>query len=360
MLCAFVTQLYGQQHPPTGVQPATAEKLLVAAAPCPPFVISENGELSGLGIFLWDRVAQQMGIEYEFVEVPLGDMLTAITNEDSKRGADVGISCLSITAEREKIIDFSHSFHETYTGIAVKERGLLDILKGLVANPAIWQALGFVLAVAALVGGVFYALERNLTPKLYSMEGPLGRLVEAFMVGLLFITQGPIKFHEFKTMTARMLAAIMALSSTFLIAGVTAVLASAFTLDGLRSQVTGLQDLQNVRVAALKDSTSSQFLHRNGIAHQAMEDLQVMIEALDQGELDAIVSDAAFLKYSLQQGKTAGKYQSLSVLPYEFDNQNYGFAMQHKSKFDEDVNQALLIVRKTQEWHSEVLEYLGE
>lgn len=357
----FASQLWAQQ-PAAAVQdsPAAVKKLLVAAAPCPPFVISDGGKLSGLGIYLWDQVARQMGVEYEIFETPLGEMLTAIAQEESKRGADVGISCLSITAEREKVIDFSHSFHETYTGIVVKQRGLLDMVMGFVTNAAVWQALAFVLAVAALVGGVFFALERNLTPKLYSMEGPVARITEAFMVGLLFVTQGPIKFYEFKTMTARLLSAIMALSSTFLIAGVTAVLASAFTLDGLRSQVTGLQDLQNVRVAALQDSTSSEFLRSNGIAHQTREDLQLMMDELEQGGLDAIVSDAAFLKYSIQQGRTQGKYETLSVLPYEFDSQNYGFAMQRKSHIDEDVNQALLVVRKTPEWRSEVLKYLGE
>lgn len=340
--------------------PAAATKILVAAAPCPPFVISEGGKLSGLGIYLWDNVAKQMGAEYEIFEAPLGEMLTAISQEGSQRGADVGISCLSITAEREKFIDFSHSFHETYTGIAVKQRGLLDMVKGFVTSPAIWGALTFVLLVAAFVGAVFFLLERKLTPKLYSMEGPVGRITEAFMVGLLFVTQGPIKFYEFKTMAARFLAAIMALSSTFLIAGVTAVLASAFTLDGLRSQVTSLQDLQRVRVAALQDSTSSEFLRNNGIAHQTREDLQAMMDELERGGLDAIVSDAAFLKYSIQQGRTEGKYKTLSVLPYEFDSQNYGFAMQRKSDIDEEVNQALLIVRKTPEWRSEVLKYLGE
>ena len=48
------------------------------------------------------------------------------------------------------------------------------------------------------------------------------------------------------------------------------------------------------------------------------------------------------------------------MLPYEFDSQNYGFAMQRKSRLDEDVNQALLVVRKSPEWRNKVREYLGE
>ena len=42
-----------------------------------------------------------------------------------------------------------------------------------------------------------------------------------------------------------LLATLLAVGATFLIAGITAILASAFTLDSLRSQINGLQDLDD-------------------------------------------------------------------------------------------------------------------
>jgi hypothetical protein len=81
--------------------------LRVAAAPCPPFVISEDGRIGGLLIFLWDRVAREMRVEYEIAEYPLQEMLSLIATEREDRLADVGISCLTITAERERTMDFS-------------------------------------------------------------------------------------------------------------------------------------------------------------------------------------------------------------------------------------------------------------
>jgi len=340
-------------------QPAGG-KLVVAAAPCPPVVIREDDRLTGLGIFLWEEVAREMGVDYELFETSLSNMLEAIAQEKSVRKADIGISCLSVTAERERVIDFSHSFYETYTGIAVREQGIMSILKGLTTNPTVWRALAIVLGAAVLIGGIFYALERKLSPKLYSMNGPVSGPMEALMVGLLFVTQGPVKFYEFRSLTGRILAAVLALSSTFLIAGITAVLASAFTVESLQSQVTGLSDLAKVRVAALESSTSSGFLRANGIAHQPRADLDDMMSALQAGQLDAVVADAAFLKYTIMKGREKGEYLSLSVLPYEFESQNYGFAMQHRSELKEAVNQALLVVRKTPQWRQKLLEYLGE
>ena len=340
-------------------QPAR-DKLLVLAAPCPPFVISENGRLYGLGIFLWERIAGEIGVDYELREAPLSEMLGNIAKEETERLANVGVSCLSITEERERVIDFSHSFYETYTGIAVREQGIWETLMAFLTNPAVWKALGFVVAAAAIVGGIFFTLEGRINPKLYSMQGRGGRLLEALIVGVLFVTQGPIKFYEFKTLGARALAASLALGSTFLIAGITAVLASAFTLQSLRSQVTGLHDLHNVRVAALASSTSSEFLRKNGIAHRTGDDLETLMEELEQGRLDALVSDAAVLKYTINKGRAKDKYDALSVLPYEFDTQNYGLALERNSQHEEAINRALLKVRRSQDWLNETRAYIGK
>ena len=40
-----------------------SEKLIVSAGHCPPFVIIENGQFTGLGIFLWERIAADVGID---------------------------------------------------------------------------------------------------------------------------------------------------------------------------------------------------------------------------------------------------------------------------------------------------------
>ena len=335
-------------------------KIPVAAGHCPPFVIIEEGQVSGLAIYLWDQVAKQMGVEYELTTLPLGKLLSAIAEDREIRRAKVGISCLSITAEREKVLDFSHSFYETYTGVAVRERSVIQVLSGFLADPAVWRALGIVLAVAVLVGGIFYALEGRINPRVYALTSPVGRLFEALVVGLLFVTRGPLKYYDFQTPTARFLSAFLAIGGTFLIAGVTAVLASAFTLESLRTRIDSLDDLKKLRVAALESSTSSSFLHSNGIAHQTRQELESMMSDLDSGNLDAIVADEAFLKYAIKQGREQGKYRGLSVLPYEFDTQNYGFAMEQESHLKEAVNRALLLERKSPEWREKVREYIGK
>lgn len=332
----------------------------VAVAPCPPFVISENGELSGLAIFLWERVAAEMGVEYELTAYPLSQMLQDLATQRETRKADLGISCISITAERERLFDFSHSFHEGHVAIAAREESTWAAIKRILMSPAVRNVLGTVFGVAVLLGGLMFWLEHKVNDKIYSMNSRAGKTLEAFLVGLLFVTRGPINFYEFKSLPARTIAAVLAVGSTFLIAGITALLASAFTLQGMRSQIAGLPDLNPLRTAAMDYSPPSALLDANGIAHQRYTDQDQMLADLDGNKLDAVVADAAYLRYSIKQAQEQGNYELLTVLPYRFLRQNYGFAMLDESPFEEELNRALLDVIHTPEWEQEVKKYFGE
>ena len=137
--------------------------LRVAVASCPPFVINEGREYGGLLLFLWDRVADEMGVSYETTGFPFGEVLGTLRADQEVR-YDVGISCLTITAERERFVDFSHSFHDTYIGIAVRARGSLDAVVSLLSRPALLKGILFILGTAGLVGGIFFYLEHSINP----------------------------------------------------------------------------------------------------------------------------------------------------------------------------------------------------
>jgi len=83
---------------------------------------------------------------------------------------------------------------------------------------------------------VFYLLEHRINKKLFSSNSLMGRILEPLIIGLMFVTSGPIRFYRFKTLTARVLSTVLTLSSTFLIASITAVLASSFTLNAMQAE----------------------------------------------------------------------------------------------------------------------------
>jgi polar amino acid transport system substrate-binding protein len=338
----------------------TTVPLTVAVAECPPFVIFDNGRYSGLAIFLWERVGSELGLSWNYAEYSLAGLLETTTREDRTGVPDVGVSCTSVTSEREKLIDFSHSFNETYTAIAVRQTTLWSAVTGFLASPQVLKAILIVLGIAVLIGAVFYLLEHRTNKKLFSSNSILGRIIEPTIIGLMFVSNGPIRFYRFKTLTARVLATILTLSSTFLIAAITAVLASSFTLSAMKTDVRTLDDLRNLQVGALSASTSSAFLSSNGIKHQTRANLDDLVIDLDDGKLDAIVSDAAFLQYRINLGKQQGQFKSLTVLPYELAAQNYAFILAEDSPLRESINRALLSARTQREWREKLAEHLGE
>jgi len=214
--------------------------------------------------------------------------------------------------------------------------------------------------VAALIGGILYLLEHNINDKLYSMKNKGGKLMEAFIAGLLFVTSGPIKYYEFKTLSGRTIAAFLAVGSTVMIASITALLASTFTLDQMHSEISGPQDLAKVKVGVMEASTSFEYLQEQGINSRTFSDRQELLAALDDGRLDAVVGDDAVMKYTIKEAQAEGRYETLSVLPFVFEKQNYAFALPDESPHVEKLNQALLAVRETPEWKVEIVKYIGK
>ena len=71
-----------------------------------------------------------------------------------------------------------------------------------------------------------------------------------------------------------------------------------------------------------------------------------------------MVGDDVVLKYEIKEAQAEGRYETLSVLPFVFEKQNYGFALPDESPHLEKLNQALLSIRDTFEWKAEIVKYI--
>ena len=332
-------------------------ELKVGTYHCPPFIFHQNSQqYDGLSMVLWQRISEIMKVEYSIQNYELDDLLLAA----EKGEIDVGVSCISITPDREEHVDFSHSFYETHLAIAVKNRGYLDSFISIVTNKTLWKALGVFFFVAISVGAFYYFLERKNNDKLYSMPTKRGRVVEALILGVLFITKGPFNYFEFKTLSARIMTVLIAMFSTVFIASITAILASSLTLEQLRFDVKGVNDLSKLKTGAKQATTASLLLSDHSIAHETYPNMGELLAALDNGEVDAIVADDAVLRYMIKQGKAKEAFSDLVVLPYQLEKQNYGLVLIENSEYEEEINRALLQIRETTEWHQTLLDYFTE
>ncbi|MGR5547936.1 transporter substrate-binding domain-containing protein [Vibrio sp. DNB22_12_1] len=334
-----------------------ASPIKVGTYPCPPFVLaSSDTQLSGLSIELWERIAKSMEVEFSFEILQLDELLHAIENKQ----VDIGVSCISITPERELFADFSHSFYETHLAIAVKKQSYLHTLQSIFLNPALWLIIGAIVITAGVVGAFFYLLEKGKNEKLYSMKSRVGRWIESFILGLLFITRGPFNYFEFKSLTGRIVTVLIGVFSMLFIASITAVLASKLTLSQGYSQIKGINDLANVQVGAKDATTSSLLLTSFGIRHKRYDDMPELLQALERGKVEAIVGDDVILKYMIGNGRVSGQFEKLEVLPYQLEKQNYGFIITEDNQHEEEINRALLQIRESREWRKTLVDYFIE
>jgi polar amino acid transport system substrate-binding protein len=135
------------------------EEYIVGIRVAPPFVIQESeGAYSGLSIELWEEIARELRIEFQYRESDLSGLLQGV--EDGSLFAS--ISALTITSEREETIDFTHPFFVTGLGIAVahKPAGLWSAFKGLFSSDFIW-VIFLLIGLLLFWGTLIWVFERR-------------------------------------------------------------------------------------------------------------------------------------------------------------------------------------------------------
>lgn len=198
---------------------------LVATVIAPPFSMkSDSGTWYGISVDLWNIMAQRMEIEYQFKEYDLHGLLNAVENKD----VDMGIAAISITAEREKVMDLSHSYYQTGFGLVVRDihdHSIGHVIKRL-ASPKI-LFLAFALFFSAIVlAVVFWFLEKTTDNKYFS-QGPGKGLGTAILWALKLVVSGSISVFDMKRFSSRALALVLSFFGMTFIAGYTAIITSS-------------------------------------------------------------------------------------------------------------------------------------
>ncbi len=329
-----------QTEPPT--EPAVEEidgPIRVAVRLREPFVIQEeDGSYRGFSVELAQEIARRGGVELEFVQVPdVRAQLAAVQSGE----ADVAIGAISITAERERSVDFSQPMFESGIQIGVAdsaaESGFTDILRNVV-SPGLITLLGILLVATLLAGTLIWLLERRRNEH-FGERGWSG-----FFDGIWWATVTLFTIGYGDKVPSRVASRIVTifwmLFGVLLVATLTAEVTSSLTVERIEANITSVGDLYDRRVVTIEGTTSEAFLRANGIDPELQSDSVEAFRAVAEGEYDAIVFDRAILEYLL--GEIDGVRLAGAVLKPE----SYGIAFPNDSPVVELVNQALLDLRE--------------
>jgi len=256
--------------------------------------------------------------------------------------SDVAFSCITVTVDREKIVDFSHHYMDSGLRILVLDKAKSSLFQTVqcLLSPIIVKSLMYLGLFILICGNVFWWVEKGHK---YISNKYFPGIFQAFWYVLVTMTTVGYGDIVPRHWVGRITAFLVMIIGIAFFGYAIAQLSSVFTMQRLYSDIGDYRDLRNKVVATVADTTSVPTLNNLGSVVVVVERIELAYEKLLQEKVDAVVFDSpSILYYALNEG--VGK---VSVVGPLFDIQYYGFMFPQGSELREPVNRALLELRKS-------------
>jgi polar amino acid transport system substrate-binding protein len=322
----------------TAVPCAAADepRVRVAVKQIEPFVFTAAGTPSGFSIDVWDAISRSLDVTTDYrVVATVSELLELVQSGE----VDAGIAAITITAEREAEVDFSHPLHRSGLRIAVPTHShttWLATLRRLLSMDFL-AMLATLLGLTLLTAHLLWFLERRTNPDCFP-QSYLAGVGEALWWSVATIITGGCENKAPVSLPGRLVAVAWMLGSILLVATFTATLASQMTAETVAGAITGPEGLPGRTIATVRDTTALQDLRQMLAVPLPCDSLDAAITAAATGQADAVVFDAPALAYTLHNDP----HGRVKLVGPVFNHQHYGVALPTGSPLRKKVNQALL------------------
>jgi len=346
--------LLALQPDPEDSEAASERTLIVGTKVAPPFATrSESGTWDGLSIVLWRRIADELGLVHEFRETDLERLVDGL--EDGR--LDASVAALTVTADRERRIDFTHPFFTSGLAIAIAPAEGADrwlaLGRGLL-SPGFLRGVAALAVVLTIFGVLVWLFERRRNAEQFG-GGVIRGVGSGFWWSAVTMTTVGYGDKAPATIGGRIVGLVWMFTSIVTISGFTAAIASTLTLQSMSLSINGPEDLPGRKVASIADSSSDEYLLRRGIDRRTYPSLSDALDAVAAGEVEAMVYDAPLLRYTVGTDYD----DALTVLPDEFEPQDYAFGLPAGSDLRDEVNVAMLEIITDPSWQATVNRFLN-
>jgi polar amino acid transport system substrate-binding protein len=359
--CLFLFGIHAESASPTGNPSPAWHKLTIGVYRAAPFDIRQaDGSWTGITIDLWREIASDLKVDFEFKEIPVADRFNALMNG----WIDVCIGPITVTAERQEQIDFTHRFFTSGLRVAMRAKdaapnsnSVIPLLKELLSGHVlkiVLSILGILLVASVLV----WLCERRKNAAHFGGHGRrLPGIGSAFWWSAVTMTGVGYGDLYPRTLIGRIVAVAWMFISLVMISIFTATMASLLTAEKLGGPkpVQTAEDLHGLSIGTAPGTTAEQYATVNHLKCKTMPAEQ-LLPALKSGKIDAVINDAPILFYRVHT-----EYQNvLVVLPIHLDEELYAFGVKEGSPLREYINRSLLARLAEPEWHEILLRYLGD
>ena len=153
----------------------------------------------------------------------------------------------------------------------------------------------------------------------------------------------------------RFFAVILVVSSLFIVSIFVAQITAALTINAIQNNIDGINDLEGRPVGTITASTSVDYMIKRVMGFQTFDDLEDLLAAFEDGDLDAAVFDGPILAYYVRT-RSNGKAELLERV---YRPENYGMVFTTGSTLREDFDQAMLRLREDGTYYDLLLKWFG-
>ena len=321
----------------------TLSTLIVGVHEAPPFIFrDQHGEWAGISRQLWDQIAGELNLRYEFRQMPLSELLDALRAGE----VDLSINPLTVTSERIRHIDFTQPYFTSTSAIAVRVSEGTEWWSFLTNFFSLnfLKAILLLLFVIFVFGFVAWMFERRHNPEQFE-PGWKGLWSGVWWSAVTMTTVG-YGDKAPRSAGGRIVALVWMFTAIIIISGFTAAITSALTVDRLDYRIKEVTGLRDVRTGTVRASASERFLRENFIDVELFASVDEGLQRLAQGQLEAFVYDEPILRYRIERDTL----EQLQVLPYRFNPQYYSFGLPKGSTLLPRMNLPLLRETETLAW----------
>ncbi|MBL0721791.1 MAG: transporter substrate-binding domain-containing protein, partial [Sulfurovum sp.] len=328
-----------------------AETLRVGIKPSEPWVMydknitEEHRKPIGFSIDLWNKIAQNLNVETEWVYYNSTSDLVDATKENR---IDVGISAITITSSREKDIDFSNSMYELGLQVMVdasnSSASVLDLMaKEIKKMMTLKTIIIFLLFLLITIHLRWFVDKRDNNSTLFS-KNYFNGIIDAFWWGITMLVTWETPLSKG---LARVIDLMWHIVGIIAISILTAIVTAALTAQTISGTIRSEKDLAGKYVAVIATDAPRKYVEKIGSNVIPVKTLNEAITLLRKRKVDAVVHDGPRLVYLANKINKIEKKKVLLVTKFKFNPQNYGIIFPSGSELKESIDRILLRLRES-------------
>lgn len=329
------------------------DTLIVGYKLAPPFVTEANNKLHGPSVWLWENIAEENRFHFIYKKFSLDSLLEGLQHGS----IDVGLSPLTITSERSKVMDFSYPYYITHSSIIQEDVSPLKKTLHYISSffsINFYRALGALTFVILIFGLLVWVFEKRVNKSQFG-SGIKG-LWSGFWWSAVTMTTVGYGDKTPKTVGGRVVGLIWMYTSIIIISGFTASIASSLTVNRIGSTNNSIRDFKEKTIGTIGNSSTDKWLRNNFYTQKKIySEMNAMFTALDKGEIDAIGYDRPILQ-NIINTDSLSKY---SLLEIKYNPQFYAIGMNKclSDSIKDLINFTMLDKTEIMDWRVLLSEY---